>query len=66
MTDVLDRYRYLACFLAGQFVALPAYTYVGQALHDEGGGPIAAGVVTGLGISLLAVLWLEQRLDGPK
>lgn len=59
---VLDRYRYLACFLAGQFIAVPAYSYVGKALNDEAGGPTAAGVVTGLGIGILAALWLEQHL----
>ncbi len=62
---MLNRYRYVACFVAGQLLALPIFNYVGMAFRDGGGGPTAAGIATGLGLGLLAAVWVNVQVRGP-
>jgi hypothetical protein len=60
---MIERNRYLACFLGGLLIAIPVFWSIGRASGDVDGGPLAAGISAGLGLGTILSAFLHAATN---
>ena len=60
--------RFVVCLFSGCLIALPIWHEVSDATNDSGGGYLASGIMTGVGIGIFAALIFDfiERHDRDK